>query len=37
VTKPFKGVIELDVRDSKPDWTPFELPKTEAVAALARD
>ena len=24
--KDFKGVIKLDVRDSKPDWTPF-LPK----------
>jgi len=23
--KPFKGVIKLDVRDSKPDWTPFTL------------
>nr|MDT0523169.1 hypothetical protein [Streptomyces sp. DSM 41633] len=21
----FNGRIELDVRDSKPDWTPFEL------------
>ena len=26
-TKKFKGVIKLDVRDSKPDWTPYELPK----------
>jgi len=25
--KPFKGVIKLDVRDSKPDWSPFELKK----------
>jgi len=25
MAKPFKGVIKLDVRDSKPDWTPFEL------------
>jgi arylsulfatase A-like enzyme len=22
----FKGVIKLDVRDSKPDWTPYTLP-----------
>jgi arylsulfatase A-like enzyme len=22
-TKPFKGVIKLDVRDSKPDWGPY--------------
>jgi arylsulfatase A-like enzyme len=27
MAKPFKGVIKLDVRDSKPDWTPYELPK----------
>ena len=26
VTKPFKGVIKLDVRDSKPDWAPYTLP-----------
>ena len=25
--KPFKGVIKLDVRDSKPDWEPFTLAK----------
>ena len=26
MTKPtFKGVIKLDVRDSKPDWAPFTL------------
>src|SRR5215471_7010980 len=23
--KPFKGVIKLDIRDSKPDWEPFML------------
>jgi len=26
-TAKFNGVIKLDVRDSKPDWTPYELPK----------
>src|SRR6476659_2190023 len=26
-TKKFNGVIKLDVRDSKPDWTPYELAK----------
>jgi arylsulfatase A-like enzyme len=26
MTKPFKGVIKLDVRDSKPDWAPYTLP-----------
>ena len=25
MTEPFKGVIKLDVRDSVPDWTPYEL------------
>ena len=27
MARPFKGVIKLDVRDSKPDWTPFVLKK----------
>jgi arylsulfatase A-like enzyme len=27
MTKPFKGVINVDIRDSTPDWTPFEAPK----------
>ena len=26
-TKPFKGVINVDVRDSIPDWTPYLQPK----------
>lgn len=26
-TKPFRGVIKLDVRDSKEDWTPYIPPK----------
>ena len=30
--KPFKGVIKLDVRDSKPDWTPYTLKKAPADA-----
>jgi arylsulfatase A-like enzyme len=25
--KTFKGVIKLDIRDSKPDWGPFTLPR----------
>jgi arylsulfatase len=25
MAEPFKGVIKLDVRDSKADWTPYEL------------
>lgn len=31
-TKQFKGVIKLDVRESKSDWTPFELRKAPAGA-----
>src|SRR5437660_11332605 len=27
MSKPFKGVVNVDIRDSKPDWTPFEAPK----------
>src|SRR4051794_16464961 len=27
MTKPFRGVINLDVRDSVPDWEPYEQPK----------
>ena len=25
--KPFSGVINVDIRDSEPDWSPFEPPK----------
>jgi arylsulfatase len=27
MAKPFKGVINVDIRDSQPDWEPFEAPK----------
>ena len=27
VSKPFRGVINVDIRDSEPDWTPFEPPR----------
>jgi arylsulfatase A-like enzyme len=27
MAKPFKGTINVDIRDSEPDWTPFEPPK----------
>ena len=27
MAKPFKGVIKVDIRDSEPDWSPFEPPK----------
>ncbi len=26
-TKPFKGVINVDVRDSVPDWEPYKQPE----------
>jgi arylsulfatase len=32
MSKPFGGVIKLDVRDSKPDWTPYTLKKAPAGA-----
>src|SRR5262249_27640934 len=32
MSRPFNGVINLDVRDSKPDWTPYELKKAPAGA-----
>src|SRR6185369_11894616 len=27
MSKPFKGTINVDIRDSVPDWEPFEPPK----------
>jgi hypothetical protein len=27
MSKPFQGVINVDIRDSQPDWSPFEPPK----------
>jgi arylsulfatase A-like enzyme len=27
MAEPFKGLINVDIRDSKPDWAPFEPPK----------
>ena len=27
MSEPFKGIINVDIRDSVPDWTPFEPPK----------
>ena len=27
MSKPFQGIINVDIRDSKPDWAPFEPPK----------
>jgi arylsulfatase A-like enzyme len=27
MSKPFKGVVNIDVRDSTPDWAPYEQPK----------
>ena len=27
MSEPFKGVVNVDIRDSVPDWSPFEAPK----------
>jgi len=27
MSKPFEGVVNVDIRDSQPDWAPFEPPK----------
>ena len=27
MTKPFKGIINMDIRDSVPDWEPYEQPR----------
>src|SRR4051812_12057095 len=27
MSRPFKGTINVDIRDSVPDWSPFEPPK----------
>ena len=27
MSEPFKGTINVDIRDSVPDWTPFEPPR----------
>ncbi len=32
MTKQFSGIINLDIRDSEPDWTPFEPPKAPKAA-----
>ncbi|GLY65362.1 arylsulfatase [Amycolatopsis taiwanensis] len=29
MTKPFRGVVNIDVRDSVPDWGPYEQPKAK--------
>ena len=33
MSEPFKGTINVDIRDSVPDWTPFESPKAPDGAA----
>ena len=33
MSKPFKGKINVDIRDSVPDWSPFEPPKAPEGAA----
>jgi arylsulfatase A-like enzyme len=33
MSNPFKGVVNVDIRDSVPDWSPFEPPKAPDRAA----
>ena len=33
MAEPFKGVISLDVRDSVPDWGPYELKRAPKGAS----
>ncbi|MEP6952765.1 MAG: arylsulfatase [Solirubrobacteraceae bacterium] len=33
MAKPFKGTINVDIRDSVPDWAPFEAPRAPEGAA----
>ena len=35
INEGFNGVIKLDVRDSKPDWTPYELKKPPKVHRMS--
>ena len=30
---PFKGTINVDIRDSEPDWSPFEPPRAPDAAS----
>ncbi len=27
MSEPFKGTVNVDIRDSVPDWSPFETPR----------
>ncbi len=31
MSAPFKGTINVDIRDSEPDWSPFEPPRAPRV------
>jgi hypothetical protein len=35
MSKPFRGVINIDIKQSTPDWEPYTLAR-EAAAAYAR-
>jgi hypothetical protein len=34
MSKAFKGTINVDIRDSVPDWAPFEPPKAGVRGVL---
>ena len=35
-SKTFKGIIDVDIRKSTPDWEPYEQPKAPAGAPNSR-
>ena len=36
MARPFKGTINVDIRDSEPDWVPFEPPYRFAGGVIDR-
>jgi hypothetical protein len=37
MAKPFKGTINVDIRDSEPDWVPYHDLEREAALMLMRE
>jgi len=35
MAKPFRGIINVDISDSEPDWTPFEPPRAPLARLIA--
>jgi arylsulfatase len=32
MSEPFRGLVNLDIRDSVPDWAPYEQPKAPPIS-----